>query len=562
MMFHFIQKSHHIFSRQQNSILSAATLITGSSLLSALLGLWRNRLLISRFFGDPTLEMQLDAYWVAFRLPELVFQLLVIGSLSAAFIPVYSAYKEKKKGEANHIASSMMNLVLLTFFAFSVVIFTFAEQFNGLITSVNFTPEQVVLAAQLSRIMLLAQFFFAISNFLTGIIQAEQRFLIPALSPLAYNLGIIIGIIFLSPVIGIYGPAVGVVIGALLHLLLQLPLALKLGYRYSPVIDLSHKGVKEMITLIPPRTMAISVNQLELFASVYFATALAPGSLTILNIAQALMSAPTRIFSAPIGQASLPFLSKEVARGEMEQFKKTFISSLHHIFFLALPAGMLLLILRIPLVRLAYGAPGFPWAATLLTGRAVAIFSLALFAQGAILILVRAFYALHNTKIPFLIALVSVMINIGLSYLAVFVFEFGILGIAGAMSISTIIQFVLLFTLLIRHVGGIKLSLMIASPIKMLLASAAMGVGLWAPMRLLDRYVFDTTRVVPLILLTGIVGVIGAGVYFVLAYWFKIPEVQAYSHLLHKVGNWRQALRESGEVIEEPPTQAEEIKPL
>jgi putative peptidoglycan lipid II flippase len=138
---------------------------------------------------------------------------------------------------------------------------------------------------------------------------------------------------------GIYGPAVGVVIGALLHLLLQLPLALKLGYTYQPVLDLSHKGVREMIKLIPPRTMAISVNQLELFASVYFATALAPGSLTILNIAQALMSAPTRIFSAPIGQASLPFLSKEVARGEMKRFKETFISSLTSYFLFSFSGG-------------------------------------------------------------------------------------------------------------------------------------------------------------------------------------------------------------------------------
>jgi putative peptidoglycan lipid II flippase len=561
-MFHIIRKSQKIFSRQQNSILSAATMITGSSLLSALLGLWRNRLLISRFFGDPVLEKQLDAYWVAFRLPELVFQLLVIGSLSAAFIPVYSAYKEKHRGEANHIASSMMNLVLLAFLILSSFIFFFAEQFNSMITSANFSPEQVILAAQLSRIMLLAQFFFAISNFLTGVIQAEQRFLIPALSPLAYNAGIIIGIIFLSPFIGIYGPAVGVVIGALLHLLLQIPLALKLGFIYRPVVDFTHKGVKEMLHLIPPRTLAISVNQLELFASVFFATALAPGSLTILNIAQALMSAPTRIFSAPIGQASLPFLSKEIARGEMSRFKETFTSSLHHIFFLALPAGMLLLILRIPLVRLAYGTPEFPWAATLLTGKAVAIFSLSLFAQGATLILVRGFYALHNTKIPFVVALISVFLNISFSYVTVFLLSWGVLGIAAAMSFSSISQFLMLMALLSRKVGGFNVRYLIGSPIKMLLASAAMGVGLWVPMRLLDRYVFDTTRVIPLIILTVIVGLIGAVVYLALAYLFRIQEVYSYTQLVHKVGNWRQALEESDEVIEEPPTQAEEMKPM
>lgn len=562
MVKNLLETSQRLLSRQQNTILSAAFMLTGSSLLSALLGLWRNRLLISRFFATPALQQQLDAYWVAFRLPELVFQLLVIGSLSAAFIPVYSAYKEKSAKEANHVASSMMNLVLLVFAVFSVIIFMFAKQFNGLITSVNFSQDQIRLAADLSRIMLLAQLFFAISNFLTGIIQAEQRFLIPALSPLAYNLGIIVGITLLGPFIGIYGAAIGVVIGALFHLMLQVPLALKLGFKHTFVIDFSHRGVREMIRLIPPRTLAISANQLEVFASVYFATALSAGSLTILNIAQALMSAPTRIFSVPIGQASLPFLSKEVARGSYDHFKETVMNSLNHILFLAFPAGLLLLILRIPLVRLAYGTPNFPWSATLLTGKAVAIFSLSLFAQGGMHILIRSFYALHDTRRPFLIALLSVVLNIVFSYIAVFMLKWGILGLAGAMSLASIIQFTVLFGLLNQTVGGFELTKLVMQPIKMLLAAAAMGLALWGPMRLLDKYVFDTTHVLPLIGLTIIVGIIGSVVYLTLAYLFKIPEVSGYINMIHRLGNWRQVLVESDEVIEEPPTQTEEMKPL
>lgn len=562
MVKNIFDTSKALLSRRQNSILTAAAVITGSSLLSALLGLWRNRLLIGYFFENPITRQQLDAYWVAFRLPELIFQLLVIGSLSAAFIPVYSTYKEKSRSEANHIASSMMNLVLLAFSLVSLVLFIFAEPFNNLITSVNFLPHQIKLAAQLSRIMLFAQFFFAISNFLTGIIQAEQRFLIPALSPLAYNFGIIAGLIFLSPLIGIYGPAIGVVIGALLHLLLQLPLAKKLGYRYQPLITWQHPGFQEMLHLIPPRTLAISVNQLELFASVYFATALSSGSLTILNIAQALMSAPTRIFSVPLGQASLPFLSQEVAQGTLDKFKTTLLDSLHHILFLAFPASMLLLILRIPLVRLAYGAPTFPWSATLLTGKAVAIFSLSLFAQGGVHLLIRGFYALHNTKTPLLIALFSVFINIFFSYLSTFIFSWGILGLALAMTLASFFQFFVLLFLLFRSLGSFPLYSLLLPPTKMLFAAAAMGLSLWLPMRLLDLYVFDTTRVLPLILLTLIVGLTGSLVYIFFCVRFHLPEVQAYARLLHKLGNWRQVLAQSEEAIEAPPTQAEEIKPL
>jgi putative peptidoglycan lipid II flippase len=557
----FISSSQRLFSKEHSSILSAAVVITGSNLISALLGLMRNRMLIGRFFETESLQFQLDAYWVAFRLPELVFQLLVIGSLSAAFIPVYANYRRRKgEEESNQIASSMMNIVLLVFGFLSLVVFIFAEPFIRMITSANFSLEQVQLAANLSRIMILAQLFFAVSNFLTGIIQAHQRFLVPALTPVAYNLGIIAGIYFLTPFLGIYGAAFGVVIGAFIHLVLQLPLAKNLGYRYSFRFDWKHPGVKEIIRLMPPRTLAISVSQIELFASVYFATSLAAGSLTILNIAQQLMSAPNRIFSIPIGQASLPFLSKTVAENNFAAFRKTLWSSLNQILFVGLPAGMLLLILRIPLVRLVYGAPEFPWQATLLTGKTVAVLALSLFAAGGNQILVRAYYALHNTKTPFFIGLTSVVVNISLSALFVFYYGWGVLGIALAMTLATLLQFGLLLWGLREHMGPWHFPQFL-SFFKTLTASSVMGLGLWLPMRLLDQFVFDTTRTVPLIALTVIVGLIGGVVFMLLAYLLKIPELYAYQGLLKKVPLWRSIWSKSGEVIETS-SQTQEIKPM
>jgi putative peptidoglycan lipid II flippase len=557
----FISSSRRLFSKEHSSILSAAVVITGSNLISALLGLMRNRMLIGRFFETESLQFQLDAYWVAFRLPELVFQLLVIGSLSAAFIPVYANYRRRKgEEESNHIASSMMNIVLLVFGFLSLVVFIFAEPFIRMITSVNFSQEQVQLAANLSRIMILAQLFFAVSNFLTGIIQAHQRFLVPALTPVAYNLGIIAGIYFLTPLLGIYGAAVGVVIGAFIHLALQLPLAKNLGYRYSFRFDWKHPGVKEIIRLMPPRTLAISVSQIELFASVYFATSLSAGSLTILNIAQQLMSAPNRIFSIPIGQASLPFLSKTVAENNLAAFRKTLWSSLNQILFVGLPAGMLLLILRIPLVRLVYGAPEFPWQATLLTGKTVAVLALSLFAAGGNQILVRAYYALHNTKTPFFIGLTSVVVNISLSALFVFYYGWGVLGIALAMTLATLLQFGLLLWGLREHMGPWHFPQFLPF-FKTLSASSVMGLGLWLPMRLLDQFVFDTTRTVPLIALTVIVGLIGGAVFMLLAYLLKIPELYAYQGLLKKVPLWQSIWSKSGEVIETS-SQTQEIKPM
>ncbi|OGV96802.1 murein biosynthesis integral membrane protein MurJ [Microgenomates group bacterium RBG_16_45_19] len=561
MVKQWLNSSQRLISRQHSSILSAAAIITASSLLSSLLGLLRNRLLVGEFFGSPLSRMQLDAYWVAFRLPELVFQILVIGSLSAAFIPVFAKHLKQNRTEAFAIASSVMNIVLLVFAAVAGVIFIWAVPFTRLFTSTNFAEWQILLAAQLTRIMLLAQFFFAISNFLTGAIQAEHRFLIPALSPSAYNLGIILGTVLLAPMIGIYGPTIGVVVGALLHLLMQIPLARTLGFVYRPKILLKQAGVVEMLRLMPPRIFAISVNQIELFATVFFATALPSGSLTIMNIATQLMSAPIRIFSVPMGQASLPFLSKTAADGEASQFKQTFLQSFHQVLFIALPAGMLLLILRIPLVRLAYGAAEFPWAATVLTGKVVAILALSVFASASIHVLTRVYYALHDTKIPLWIALISVLINISIAYLSVMVYHWGVIGLAFGVTVAALVQMSLLIIKLKPKISGMTMRELLSSPLKMGLATAAMGLALWIPLRLLDRYVFDTTRVLPLLLLTLIVSLIGAVVYLSLARMFRIPALEAYARILSKLGNWRSVLAQTEEVIEEPPTQNEQIKP-
>jgi putative peptidoglycan lipid II flippase len=556
----FFSTGQKLISRQSSSILSAASIITGASFLSAILGLVRNRLLVGNFFGDEVLTSQLDAYWVAFRIPELVFQLLVIGAMSAAFIPVYSKYKEKSEADANRMAASMLNLVLIVFVVLSVIIYFNAARFNQMITSSNFTPDQVELAASLTKIMLLAQLFFAASNFMTGIIQANQRFLLPALSPLAYNLGIILGIVFLTPYFGIYGPAWGVVLGALLHVAIQLPLALSLGFRPRWIFQFKHPGVKEMLQLIPPRTLAISVDQIELFASVYFTTGLSAGSLTMLNLAQQLMNAPTRIFSVPIGQASLPFLSKEAAKNQIGEFRKTLTQTLNQMLFLAFPAGVLLLVLRIPLVRLAYGAAEFPWSATLLTGKLVAIFALAIFAYGGVHILVRAFYALHNTRTPLYVALFSVVLSIMLMTINSRFIGGGILGVGFSLSVATLTQFSILIGMIQKKYQAIDLGSLGKSQLRIVTASLIMGVSLWIPMRLLDTLVFDTTRTLPLIGLTTTVGLIGLAVYFGLMTLFKAPELAAYKGIFQKLGKWRSILADSDEVLESA-SQTEEVKP-
>ncbi len=535
---------------QQVSILSAAAIITAAVFLSSLTGLVRNRLLVTTFFKTPQLQMELEAYWVSFRLPELVFQLLVIGALSAAFIPVFTKYEKKSKQDAFLMASSVLNLILLGFAIFSVFIFIFAVPLTRLMTGDGFSEAQIMLSANLTRVMLVAQFFFAISNFLSGAIQSYQRFIIPALSPIAYNLGIILGTLLLSPYLGVYGPTIGVVLGSFLHFFLQLPLAKKLGFQYSFKINLSHPGVKEIIRLMGPRTLSLSIGQIQIFSIVFFATQLGGISLTIMSLAQQLMTFPIRIFGAPIGQAALPFLSRESGEGDLSHFKALVLRSLHQISFLAMPASILLLILRIPIVRLAYGAKEFPWPATLLTGRLVAILTISIAAQAMTHILIRAFYALHNTKHPLSVSLFSTAIFLALSVGSVFYFQFGLLGLALALTISSVFEMFLLLYLLNREVRGFDSAELWIPQLKMLVASFLMAVFIYLPFRIFDELIFDTTRTIELIGLTIIVSTIGMLTYLLFATLLEVKELYMLRKVATVITSWKTNLSRTTETME------------
>lgn len=555
MVRNFLKSSQKILERQNNSILSAASVITAAVMISSLLGFVRTRLLVSYFYERYTwlpAGADLDAYWVSFQIPDFVFQLLVIGALSAAFIPVFTKYLKNNTDEAYQVANSMINLVIILFLLVSGLIFLWAHPLVELLTGSGFSPERVDLAVKLMRFMLAAQVFFAVSSFITGILQSHQRFLIPALSPIAYNLGIIFGVVVLGPWFGIYGAAVGVVLGALVHLLVQLPLALRVGYRYRPVINWRHRGVREMITLTLPRTMALAVDQLESFLVTFLATTIpGAGVMVIVTLAQQLMKAPVRIFGVPIGQASLPFLSKDSAHNRKKEFQQTLTNSLLQIFYLVLPAAALLLVLRIPLVRILYGAKDFPWESTLATGRMVAILSVAVVAHSGIQLLNRAFYALHDTKLPFGAMTVSLIISSLFAWVSVLYWDWGVIGIAIGLSLGPVVQLLILLVAISRRIQGIIWTKFVLDLFKMILAAAAMAIFLWVPMRFLD-HILDTTRTLNLVWLTIATTGVGGIIYLWLSQLLVIEQQQAVLRIFDKVGNWRQVLSDTEETIDSP----------
>lgn len=539
----FFHQSKNLLNRQNNSILSAATIIAASYLGSAVLGLIRNRLLASHFFGG--LEADLDVYFAAFVIPDTIFQLLVVGALSAAFIPIYQEYAHQSKKKANNLANAALTSLGLILSLVILTIIIFAQPLASLIS--HFPSHQLQLMANLIRLMSVAQLFFAVSAFLTGVLQARKRFLIPAIAPIFYNLGTIFGILTLSSSLGIYSAAIGVVFGAFLHMLVQLPFTKNLGFSPRFYFRPRHSGVKQLFHLMPPRTAALGLSQIERWVAVNLTSLLTAGSLSIFNFARQLYTLPISLFGVSLGQASFPVLSSSVHHPDKKKnFTRILSQSVLQIFYLALPASVLILILRIPLVRLAFGASNFPWQATLLTGKALAFLAISIAPQAVNQLLTRSFHALKDTRTPLRVSLFTIIFFITSAFLASKTFNLGVIGITLSLSLSNLLNFFFLYLLLKKRLPSLHLF----RPIfQMLLVTFFMTISLWLPFRFFDQFVFDTTRTLPLILLTTIVSSMGLAVYLFFSFLFKIPQLQQFLQLISRLGNWRHVLVQSDEVI-------------
>ncbi len=546
--------------KKQNSILSAALIITGANIASSVSGLIRERLLISSYFNTEASQKAYEAFQIAFQIPDMLFQLIILGALSAAFIPIFTKYKKKDESEAFKVASSVMNVLTLAFLLISVVVFIFSKEITAWRTGGAFTPRQIQIAANLTRLMLLAQIFFAVSNFLTGILQSYQRFIAPAIAPIIYNFGILLGVFFFSNQFGIYGAGLGVIIGAFLHMLIQLPFVFRLGFRFHFNLNLKHPGVRSIFKMIPPRMLTLGVNELRNLALGFFATSIGNLSFVVIKLGLRLMSLPIRLFGVPISQASLPFLSEESSDQKLKKFRTLVLQSVHQIAFLAMPASVLLLILRIPIVRLVFGTQNFPWQTTLMTGRVVAIISLSVALQAMVHLLIRAFHALKDTATPFYIITSSALIYLFTSWFFVFQLDSSVAGIAIATTVSAVFEGLFFLVLLEKKIGNLFFNRsFILEQAKILVSSFLMAVFIYLPFRIFDELIFDTTRTIELIGLTVTTSTIGVLVYLYFSVLFEVNELNYFVTMFEKFGKWQQPLAATEEVIIDSGAEGEEV---
>lgn len=544
-----LKRSISLLLKSQTNILTAAFVIMATVVLSQLLGIVRQRLLVS-IFGPSNI---LGIYDYALLIPDTIFQVTAAAALSSAFIPVFSEYLTKgDKEAANRMASTLLVMGLSIFFVITLILFIIAPFILPIFNLAGeFSVSEMALMANMMRIVLFGQMIFIVASFYTALLQSHNRFFIPGFAAALYNLGAIIGIWTLSPYIDIYAAPAGLVLGSLIYVLIQLPVAKKVGFSFIPTFRyITSDGVMQIFKLMVPRSISIIIFQIGTLALASIISLLPePGRMNLLyNLAKTLAYAPVSLFGLTIAQAAFPVLSRE--KNDKKSFKETFVSSFNQMLYLILPVSALLLVLRIPVVRLIYGSDAFDWDATVLTGRILAYLSLSIFAQGLTMLVYRAYWALHDTKVPLIVGTISTAFIIAYAYVMVVWQGGGIETIALSLTIGSILQLVILLVILSSKLGGFDKWREFVSLSKLLVCTLCTGFALYIPIKLLDQLVFDTTRTINLIVLTGISGLAGLSLYLFLTWFLSVKEAQTYILMFKRLGNWKDILKRSDEMLE------------
>ena len=466
------------------SLTAAALIVAAGFLGSRLLGLLRS-VIIAEAFGT---EPELDAYWVAFRLPDLVFQLLAGATLASAFIPTFAGVRSRD-GEAAawRLASSVLNLVLLATLAFALAAFLLAPKLvpllaPGLGEATGREAELNDLAVDLTRVMLISPVLFAISGMFMGILNARRHFLMPALAPMFYNLSIIAAALVSTNVDAL---AIGVVAGAALHLAVQLPDLRYAGMTYRFVADWRDAAVREVGRLMAPRMLGLAATQVNFyFVTIFFASTLGAGAISGLSFAWLITMTPLGIIGMAISTAAFPTLADQAARNDAAGMSDTLGRALRLIVFLSLPAGIGLALLSKPLVVVLLQRGAFDVESTRVTAQALLFYAPALFAHSGIEILSRGFYALGDTKTPVLFAVGSMLVNVALA--AALVGPLEVRGLALALSAATVVEFVALYAAIARRVPGLLDDGMRAALARMAVGACVMAAAAGGVYALLD----------------------------------------------------------------------------
>lgn len=505
---------------ENTKVTRAAGVVGTATFLSRILGFVRD-VVIAGFFGA---GLASDAFFVAFRIPNLLRRLFAEGSLTVAFIPVFSEYLTRHgRDEAFSLARSAMRMLSIILAATAVVGIMAAPLIVHIIAP-GFTnsPEKYQLCVDLTRFIFPYIFFIGLVALCMGILNVLDHFAAPALAPVFLNLAMITSVLLLSPHLErpVFGLAVGVLLGGLLQLLLQIPFLLKNGVRFWQKTKIYHPGLKRIGLLMLPAVFGAAVYQINMVIGTLLASLLPEGSVSYLYYADRLVQFPLGIFAIAAATAVLPSLSKQVAEKDFDGLRETFCHAMNFVLFITIPAMAGLVVLREPIVRLLFERGAFDAATVRLTAVALLYYCAGLWAFAAVRIVVSMFYALQDTKTPVKMAVVSIGVNIVMGIVLMGPLKHG--GLALATSLASVVNLLLLVWALRRKIGMLGWRSIMVSAGRSVATSLLMGGAVWG----MSLWIIPRDHQATFRLLLGVTGAVAAGVavYAVMSYVFGSPE--------------------------------------
>jgi len=532
-----LKKTQDFIFTKQKGIFSSAILLSFMIVLTSLSGFLRYRILAGYFNKE-----ELDIFFASFRIPDIIFEILITGALTSTFIPIYVKYKSSKKELSENI-SSIINLIFILLTIFVVVVSLFLNQIIPAITP-GYELAKMEKIISLSRLLLLGQLpFFVLGNFLTGIGQANKTFFLSALAPIIYNLTIILTTVFFYPTLYLLAPIWGVIIGAFFLFFIQIPLFFNSDFSYQFILRKT-KGLIEFIKMVIPRAFTVIVAQIDATIDLSLTTFLGSGAYTFFYLAQHLQLLPVSVIGIAFGQASLPYLTEMFQEKKIEEFKKIISDSLLNLFYLTIPIAFFFIFARTPLVRLFFGGQKFDWEATVSTAVTLSYFSISLPFHGSYYFLTRCFYSMHDSRTPFYVSIFSIFINTSLSLISIFIFHLPVWSLALAFSVSMIINSSLLFIIISSRLKSLGLKSIFVEIGKMFFSAFLAAFVSYFSMKFFDGLIFDTSRTINVFLLLSTVALIHFVLYLFLSWLFNLKEIYLLTSLILKLKEYQKKFTE------------------
>ncbi len=518
-------------SSENSKVVRAAGIVGAATMISRVFGLVRD-MVIAAFFGASWMT---DAFWIAFRIPNMLRRLLGEGSLTISFVPVFTEYLEKKsKEEAIELAQNVFTILSIILAVVSVLGILLSPIIVGILAPGFISdPHKFSLTVFLNQLMFPYIFFIALVALCMGILNSFRHFTAPALSPVLLNIAMIATAFALRPFFNepITSLAIGVLIGGVLQLAMQWPVLLKFGIKFKFRFNLRHPGLKQIGMLMLPAIFSAGVGTINtLITGMILASLLPSGSVTYLFYADRIMELPLGIFAIAIGTAALPSFSKHVATDQMDELKSGIAFSLRLMLFVTIPAMVALMALNLPIISVLFQRGAFDARAAQLTGQALFCYALGLWALSVLRVFISSFFALHDSKWPLKAAIVALIVNIVASVALMYPLKHN--GIALALSISAAVHVLILAFVLRNKIGTYLNRAFFMAILKIILSALIMLaiIGLINFVMPWDTYAGFQSRLI--YLLTTIFA--GAGTYFLCAYLLKIPEMHSMIKIFKK----------------------------